>query len=284
MNISSSLIVHSGVMLQSSSPVHETSSRQDKHATDSLQGQIEAQKEQSLDYQIVHSLLMTKSHTATASRPNKTPPRAEKTENHLTASPLAMPASQTVVQGRAVRLQTEQAQLTIQGGTSAPPVQQADPLVLDMQGNGFQTTGVEKGVQFDINADGVLDKTSFVAADDRFLVYDKNANGIIDDGRELFGDQNGARNGFEELRKYDVNQDNKINRDDAVFDALQLMDQNRRLSRLKDAGVTEIDLAERQSAVSLNTYDRLAQQGVFTRSDGTQSGTADILLGFTENV
>ena len=56
----------------------------------------------------------------------------------------------------------------------------------------------------------------------RFLALDKNKNGFIDNGGELFGDHHGARNGFESLAQFDSNQDGKIDLKDPVFSKLLL--------------------------------------------------------------
>lgn len=63
------------------------------------------------------------------------------------------------------------------------------PLVLDVSGRGYKLTSAEEGVLFDINADGQLDAISWTDPNREvaFLVFDRNANGIIDDGEELFG-------------------------------------------------------------------------------------------------
>ena len=55
---------------------------------------------------------------------------------------------------------------------------------------------------------------------DAFLAIDRNGNGSIDDGTELFGDQNGAAHGFAELAKFDSNHDGVINAQDDDFDKL----------------------------------------------------------------
>ncbi|THB69527.1 MAG: hypothetical protein D6B28_11155 [Gammaproteobacteria bacterium] len=163
-------------------------------------------------------------------------------------------------------------------------VQQSDPLAFDMDGNGLQTTGVTNGVNFDINADGVTDKTSFVSGNDAFLALDKNNNSRIDNGKELFGDQNGASNGYEELRKYDSNHDNKIDRNDHVYDRLRLFridsKGNQVLSSLKDSGIKSIALGYQHTQQALNQYDTVTQKSAFERTDGTTGVTGDIMVGF----
>ena len=138
-----------------------------------------------------------------------------------------------------------------------------DPLVLDLDGDGVELTNSSSSVLFDHNADGILTGTQWVRGDDGLLVMDLNGNGTIDSGRELFGDQtrigdaNGnpqipllARNGFQALRKLDLNQDNLIDAQDAAFGQLKVwQDSNQdgtsqapELKTLAELGITHIKL------------------------------------------
>lgn len=64
----------------------------------------------------------------------------------------------------------------------------ADPLVIDLNGNGMRFTSLTEGVLFDLDADGILESVSWTerGVDDSFLFIDLNENGIADDGAELF--------------------------------------------------------------------------------------------------
>ncbi len=167
-------------------------------------------------------------------------------------------------------------------------VQQSDPLAFDLDGNGLQTTGVKNGVHFDINADGVTDKTSFIAGNDAFLALDGNNNGRIDNGKELFGDQNGSANGYDELSKYDSNKDNIIDDKDPVFERLRLFridnSGNQVLSPLDDSGIKSIALGYQNSQKAINQYDTITQEASFERKDGSVGMTGDIMLGFSKKV
>ncbi|PKM31211.1 MAG: hypothetical protein CVV07_03345 [Gammaproteobacteria bacterium HGW-Gammaproteobacteria-11] len=175
----------------------------------------------------------------------------------------------------------EQRELSLRVEINSTP-QVTDPLVLDMAGNGFRTSGINAGVRFDLNGDGRQQQISVPLGDDALLALDRNANGRIDDGRELFGDQHGAAHGFAELARYDDNADGVIDRQDAVFSELQLLRFSRsgeqQLSRLADAGITSIALGYEHTNIALNTYDRIAQLGSFTLEDGQQREAADLLL------
>lgn len=172
--------------------------------------------------------------------------------------------------------------------TGVRQMQQSDPLVLDLDGDGIDLASADQGAVFDIDADGKADRTGFVRGDDALLAIDRNGNGRIDDGSELFGDQNGAVNGFGELAKYDDNADGKIDAKDKIFDSLRLlhdvdadgMVRAYELSKLTDKGVESLDLgyadSPRQDDGKGNT---LAERSAFTRTDGTRGALVDVWLG-----
>jgi hypothetical protein len=84
------------------------------------------------------------------------------------------------------------------------------PIIADTNHDGYHLTSARDGVQFDLDADGVPEQVAWTAAgsDDCFLAMDRNRNGRIDDGRELFGDRSPAfadddintADGFEALK------------------------------------------------------------------------------------
>jgi hypothetical protein len=113
------------------------------------------------------------------------------------------------------------------------------PLILDLKGNGVQTTSLENGVRFDIDADGSANAVAWIMGssergwDDAFLARDLNTNGRIDDGAELFGsatrlkDGSLAVNGFIALQDLDSNRDKIFDRRDKAFQEVVLwMDRN----------------------------------------------------------
>jgi hypothetical protein len=65
--------------------------------------------------------------------------------------------------------------------------QTKSPLVLDLDGDGFQTLSKNDKVQFDHDKNGFAERSGWVSSEEGILVYDKNHNGQIDDGGELFG-------------------------------------------------------------------------------------------------
>jgi hypothetical protein len=109
------------------------------------------------------------------------------------------------------------------------------PLVLDLNGDGIQTTDLFSPVLFDLNGDGTLDRTAWTCAwtEEGFLWLDLNRNGTVDGGRELFGQGTllpsgeTAANGFEALRIYDRpfyggNADGIISEKDVIWSHLKL--------------------------------------------------------------
>ena len=94
-----------------------------------------------------------------------------------------------------------------------------DPLTFDLDGDGIETVGINSTnpIYFDHDGDGNKTSTGWIRPDDGFLTLDRNGNGTIDNGTELFGDstpiddgQGGVRNaadGFEALQAQDTNSD-----------------------------------------------------------------------------
>ena len=105
---------------------------------------------------------------------------------------------------------------------------QRDPLVLDLNGDGFRPTTTTQGAHFDLDQNRFAERIGWIQGDDALLTIDKNGDGKINDGSEIFGDvtrlKNGelARNGFEALREYDSNHDGLITAEDADFSRLMV--------------------------------------------------------------
>ena len=169
--------------------------------------------------------------------------------------------------------------IQIQRGSQAQ--KKVDPLVLDLDGDGVETSGIEAGVFFDIEANGEIALVSFVQGEDVLVALDRNGNGVIDDGSELFGTQHGAKNGFEELKKFDDNYDGVINEQDAVFfqlGGLQRSAAGLEFVSLSRLGVREISTVYREQSEALPTGDEILQAGAFRYSNGALGRAFDVGL------
>ncbi len=140
------------------------------------------------------------------------------------------------------------------------------PIVISIYDREVDMTSAECGVDFDLNSDGVAEALSWTApgADEAFLFLDRNNNGIVDDGTELFGNYTpqppGERNGFNALKLFDKpvnggNEDGLINQSDRIYRHLGLwIDNNHNgfseteeLYSLGQLDIEGIDLAYRKS-------------------------------------
>ena len=168
-----------------------------------------------------------------------------------------------------------------------------DPLVLDVTGFGIQTTSMhgstdQSPTYFDYNGNGYAIQTGWISPWDGFLVMDRNGNGTIDDGSELFSGytllSNGQRahNGYEALGDLDANHDGKIDANDPAYSKLMIwqdvngdgISQPYELHSLSYYGITSIDAPTSFPAAPNTTYpdavgNYLQVSGTYTKADGT---------------
>lgn len=149
-----------------------------------------------------------------------------------------------------------------------------DPLVINFNSGAAQLTS--STFTFDLNADGSAENISFVMPGSGFLALDKNQDGRINDGGELFGPASG--NGFGELSTYDQDGNRWIDENDAVFASLRVWSKdergNDRLSPLRETGIGALYLGSVSTEFSLKDNDnhldgQVRASGVYLNEDGT---------------
>jgi hypothetical protein len=158
-----------------------------------------------------------------------------------------------------------------------------DPLVINYGGSEPELT--EKEFIFDIDCDGTEDMISFLKEGSGFLAFDKNGDGLVNTGNELFGPQSG--NGFEELAAFDSDNNNWIDENDPIYEKLAIWSKdengNDKLLALGQVGVGAIYLGNVSTAFDLKNSSNELQgiiqsTGIFLREDGTAGSIQHIDL------
>ena len=164
------------------------------------------------------------------------------------------------------------------------------PLIVDLDGDGVETTSVTGGVYFDHDSNGFAENSSWVGKDDGLLVRDINGNGQIDDGTELFGNNSvlssgeKATNGFEALKDLDSNNDGIFNSSDTAWNEVKVWkDSNQNgkvdageLLTLEQANISGINLNYQNSNTTDDNGNQHSQIGSYTKTDGTTSTITDV--------
>ncbi|MEN8256299.1 MAG: hypothetical protein ABFS09_00365 [Thermodesulfobacteriota bacterium] len=148
-----------------------------------------------------------------------------------------------------------------------------DPLVINFAGKAAELA--DATFTFDLEGDGQEEELHTLAAGSAFLALDRNGDGVINGGKELFGPQSG--HGFSELAAYDEDKNGWIDENDAVFKELVAwikdQDGNDKLAPVMDLGIGALYLAGLEGEFSLTDANnemmgQIRETSVFVKEDG----------------
>lgn len=157
-----------------------------------------------------------------------------------------------------------------------------DPLVLNLDNKGVDFS--DKIIRLDLDLDGQIDMFKMVTSGNGFLVLDKNENGKVDNGHELFGPQ--SKHGFKELSALDDDHNGWIDENDLVFKNLKIWtldgDGMETLVDLKDYNIGAICLGNVAGEFNYKKQGtniaRITNSSIFLRDDGSASSIHEVLL------
>ena len=153
-----------------------------------------------------------------------------------------------------------------------------DPLIINVDDN--VTSVSDRKFYFDLDGDGKKDRISYASQGSGFLALDKNEDGVINDGSELFGTKSG--DGFKDLSAYDEDGNGWIDEGDSVFSKLKVWKHNEdgtdTLLDLKQADVGAIYLGNADTEFSLkdeknNLNGQIRKTGIYLKESTGAAGT-----------
>ncbi|WP_420600051.1 hypothetical protein [Neptuniibacter sp.] len=151
-----------------------------------------------------------------------------------------------------------------------------DPLVINFSGTSAELS--ERTFTFDLDLDGEAELVHQLKEQSGYIALDKNANGEVDDGSELFGATTG--NGFQELAQYDSDQNGFIDEDDDIWDQLRIWvqhdDGSHSMFTLEDKEIGALYLGYTETPWELSAGDhsdlmagKVRATGLFIEEDGS---------------
>ncbi len=171
------------------------------------------------------------------------------------------------------------------------------PIAIDLDGDGVELVSLATSkVTFDIDNDGLLDRTGWIGADDGWLALDRNGDGRITQGTEISfrSDLFGARSDLEGLRAFDTDKNGVFDAGDRQFSDFRIwqdknldgVSQDRELSTLAERGITAIrlELDETGDTVEGATDNVVFATSEFYRGNGTTGDVGDIFVAFESGV
>ena len=159
---------------------------------------------------------------------------------------------------------------SIRLGDAAPKI---DPLILNFSGHSANLSN--QRFSFDLDADGKTEEISRLGAGSGFLAFDRNSDGKINNGKELFGPASG--DGFGELARFDDDQNGWLDENDKMFDKLKIWQpigqESGTLRTLKEANVGAISLNRLDTPFSIRnnhnfSLGEVRSSGVFLQENG----------------
>jgi hypothetical protein len=173
--------------------------------------------------------------------------------------------------------------------TAVAALHMGTPIILDLNGDGVKTLSISEGVKFDLFANGKDVNTGWVSSNDGLLVLDRNHDGQINDGSELFGssttlaDGSKASDGYAALRELDSNQDGVVSQDDAAFADLRVwvdansdgVTESGEIKTMASLGISSIST---QAAVDLSkdNGNLVGLTSTYETTDGATHAAADV--------
>jgi hypothetical protein len=171
------------------------------------------------------------------------------------------------------------------------------PIVLDLNGDGIKTLSIEKGVRFDLGATGQAVQAGWVDPADGLLVRDRNGDGVINDGTELFGEASilpsgeTAAHGYVALQAMDSNGDGVISEQDQGWAELQVwtdrnsdgVSQSDELASLNALGIRQLDARPTETSVA-NNGNWVGLVSTFETTDGVEHAMADVWFSVADPV
>jgi Ca2+-binding RTX toxin-like protein len=166
----------------------------------------------------------------------------------------------------------------------------SSPLAFDLDGDGIETVGLDNGIYFDHDNNGFAEATGWIAPDDGLLTYDKNQNGNIDSGEELFGNHfrlsggGTAQHGFQALGELDSDANKVIDHRDREWSKLRIW-QDYDLDGTADAGELNDVASHGIKSIPLDyvfsSYvdwhgNQHRQEGKYMKSDGSMAALTDV--------
>ncbi len=189
-----------------------------------------------------------------------------------------MALSRSFVEENRISLTTDASAASGQASDAANAPKSKDPLVLNFDAPAASLTAGR--VAFDVDSDGTADQVHFVGQGSGFVALDKNGNGKIDNGSELFGAKSG--DGFQELAAYDGDANGFIDENDAVFGSLKIWSKDAAgadsLKGLKEHGVGAIYLGKVTAPYSYKGQDNetvatMRSAGFYVGEAGGRAGS-----------